>query len=111
MRNPGVFSSWTDCDAILTKDHFLHVYGTDKKNDKKQQPQEVSKDFSNPTFSINLNNLEHLDISNKLQKELKIELAQKPAPKINLNIKETQKELAKLNIDMQCCTSISNQKL
>lgn len=31
MRDPGVFSSWTDCLVILTKDSFMHIYELDKK--------------------------------------------------------------------------------
>jgi len=31
MRDPGVFSSWTSCNVILTKDSFIHVYSDDSK--------------------------------------------------------------------------------
>lgn len=106
QRDPGMFSSWTDVQVIMTRDHFVHVYEIPKQ--KQEYP-----DYSSPIFSINLPNVSQINTENrnKVENERKLEVCQTKSVS-KLNIKEAKNEIVKLlHDDIKNKLSLSNGHL
>jgi hypothetical protein len=80
-----MFSYWTDCSVILTKDNFFHVYPWKDSNignaDLAKDSWSMVMDLSQPLFSVNLNHLKSIQI----QKDLKLEMQQNKSSKTHKN--------------------------
>ena len=87
-RDPGMFSAWTDCSVILTKDNFFHVYPWKDSNigntEQTQNSWSMVMDLSQPLYTVNLNNVKSI----QLQKDCKLEIQQSKTSKVSKSKRE-----------------------
>lgn len=62
-------------------------------------------------FSINLNNLDHIELTDKYKKDFKLELYQNKPPISSTNLKEIQKALKLQMVNLESNHKINSDRL